>query len=192
MTPFDPEKLGAHRAIRRGWEDPLPDLRRFAVSQRVRIGPHIFTVRVAPINQHVPLEPDTDLVHVWALLDNELVTCTDLKLREPHCSHMWSYLTTKITEAVVDYYAPQRRPDGDLNPRLGCWGIRPDLHRGGGHDDCGIALLVGISTWVVGAEPRGSELDFLRRLRDAVTESLAYWVLTAQKQAEQQASPLDL
>ena len=110
MTPFDPERLGAYRSNSRGWEDPLPDLRRFVVSQRVKLGPHTFTVRVSPINQHVPLEPDTELVHVWALLNDDLVTGIDLGLKEPHCSQMWSYLTTKITEAVVDYYAPQRRP----------------------------------------------------------------------------------
>jgi len=57
-------------------------------------------------------------------------------------------------------------------------------------DDCGIALLVGIATWTVGAEPRGSELDYLRRLRDAVVESLAFIVLTAEKQ-DKQATPLD-
>lgn len=191
MPPFDPEKLGAYRANSGGWEDPLPDLRRYVVSQRVRLGDHDFTVRVSSINRHVPLEPETELVHVWALLNNDLVTGVDLGLREPHCSHMWSYLTTRITETVVDYYAPQRRPDGDLNPRLGCWGIRPDRYQAGSRDDCGIALLVGISTWVVGAEPRGAELDYLRRLRDAVTESLAYWVLTAQKLRLEQPSPYE-
>jgi hypothetical protein len=182
MSMFDSEQLRAYRPTSDTWEDPLPDLRQFAVSQRVRIGAHTFTVRVSPINQRVPLEPDTELVHVWALLGDELLTCADLGLREPHCSHMWSYLTTKITETVVDYYAPQRRPDGDLNPRLGCWGIRPDLAASGIRDDCGIALLVGISTWTVESEPRGSEVDFLRRLRDAVVESLAAWVLTAERQ----------
>lgn len=191
MSTFDPEHRNAYRPTSDGWEDPLPDLRQYAVSQRVRIGAHTFTVRVAPINQKVPLEPDTELVHVWVLRDGELLTCSDLGLREPHCSHMWSYLTTKITEAVVDYYAPQRRPDGDLNPRLGCWGIRPDL-QGGSPDDCGIALLVGVSTWILGAEPRGSEVDFLRRLRDAVVESLAYWVLTAERQDQPSATAFDL
>jgi hypothetical protein len=191
MSFSDSESLHAYRPATEGWEDPLPDLRQFAVSQRVRIGGRTFTVRVGPINQRVPLEPDTELVHVWALMDDTLVTCADLGLREPHCSHAWSYLTTRITETVVDYYAPQRRPDGDLNPRLGCWGIRPDLQVSGVRDDCGIALLVGIATWTVGAEPRGSQLDYLRRLRDAVVESLAYIVLTAEKQ-DKQATPLDL
>ena len=188
MSFFDSDQLSAYRPTTDGWEDPLPDLRQFAVSQKVRIGGRTFTVRVSAINQRVPLEPDTELVHVWALHEDELLTCADLGLREPNCSHMWAYLTTKVTEAAVDYYAPQRRPDGDLNPRLGCWGIRPDLYARGSRDDCGLALLVGVSTWTLGAEPRGSELDFLRRLRDGVVESLAYWVLTAERQNQQSAN----
>lgn len=172
-----------------GWEDPLPDLRSFAISQRLQLGAYTFTIRVSPINDHVPLEPDSELVHVWALLDGRLLTAADLGLSEPHCAHMWSYLTTRLTEATVDYYAPQRRPDGELNPRLGCWGIRPDQFAQDSRNDCGIALLVGISTWTVGAEPRGDATDFLRRLRDAVAESLAYWVLTASKQPGSPRAP---
>ncbi len=94
MSFSDSESLHAYRPATEGREDPLPDLRQFALSQRVRIGGRTFTVRVGPINQRVPLEPDTELVHVWALMDDTLVTCADLGLREPHCSHAWSSLTT--------------------------------------------------------------------------------------------------
>ena len=101
MSFFDSDQLSAYRPTTDGWEDPLPDLRQFAVSQKVRIGGRTFTVRVSGINQRGPVEPDTELVHVWVLNEDELLTCVDLGLREPNCSHMWAYLTTKVTEAVV-------------------------------------------------------------------------------------------
>ncbi len=164
----------------RGWRAPLPDLDHPAISQRLRIGERAFTVRVSPITQ-VADEPDTELVHVWTLFEDRLLTALDLGVKEPGCAHVWAYLTNRLTETVVDYYAPQRRPDQELNPRLGCWGIRPDLKAAGVEDDCGIAVLVGIATWTVGARPLGDAKGFLGALRDTVSESLAYWVLTASR-----------
>ena len=91
--------------------------------------------------------------------------------------------TMCINETVVQFYAPQQRPD-EVNPRLGCWGPRPDLvERGLGDHDGSIAAVMGLSIWRPGSTPPPSERVFLEALRDTLMEAVSYWVLTARKTA---------
>jgi hypothetical protein len=71
-----------------------------------------------------------------------------------------------------------------LNPRLGCWGPRPDLQAQGLADsDVAIAVVLGLSIWTPGANPPVDDQVFLEALRDTIVEALSYWVVVAQRTA---------
>jgi hypothetical protein len=159
------------------WSFPLPDLSEPAVDTRLRVGARVFHIRISPVIVDDPGEPDTDLVQLMVTLDDEPLTLRDLGAAPARCSTLWSFLCTKLTENTVDFYDPRPLESGELNPRLGCWGTRPDLLDVAPEDDCSLAVVIGISIWRVGARPRGSHLDFVRELGATLAEVLAYWVL---------------
>jgi hypothetical protein len=168
-----------------GWTDPLPDFSQAPIRQRVKIGGHDFRIAVSAVKQEVPFEPNTHLVQVAAFLDDEPLTAWDLGIRAPEaCANVWGYLTNRLTETVVQFYAPRPRDTGELNPRLGCWGPRPDLAAEGMVDtDCSIAVVLGMSIWMPGASPPVDEGVFLGALRDTLVEALTYWVVVAERGA---------
>jgi hypothetical protein len=159
------------------WSFPLPDLSEPAVDTRLRVGTRVFHIRISNVITDVPFEPDTDLVQLMVTLDDEPLTLRDLGAAPARCSYLWSFLCSKLTEAAVDFYDPKPLETGEPNPRLGCWGTRPDLLDVAPEDDCSLAVVVGISTWRVGARPRGSHTEFVRELGATLAEVLAYWVL---------------
>jgi hypothetical protein len=159
------------------WPFPLPDLSAPAVDTRLRVGTRIFHIRISPVITEVLGEPDTDLVQLMVTLDDEPLTLRDLGADPARGPTLWSFLCTKLTEATVDYYDPRPLESGEPNPRLGCWGTRPDLLEVAPEDDTSLAVVVGIPIWRVGARPRGSHLDFVRELGATLAEVLAYWVL---------------
>ncbi|HYU19748.1 MAG TPA: hypothetical protein VEQ11_13755 [Chloroflexota bacterium] len=163
------------------WVAPLPDFSRPSVSARIRIGPHAFRLLVSEVNPHPPGELDTDLVQLTVVLKGRPLTLHDLGAATARCSMLWTYLCTRLTELTVDFYDPRPRPDGALNPRLGCWGTRPDLRAAGREDDCTLAVVAGISIWRPGSRPRGSAHDYARELGETLAEVLAYWVLTVER-----------
>lgn len=167
--------------FRAEWVSPLPDFSGPAISRRLRIGGQQFLIQVSPIQRGVD-EPDTDLVQLQALYQGQPVAPADLGVPPAACLNAWSYLCNKLTEAVVDYYDPRQRLPGEPNPRLGCWGPRPDLvEQGLAETDCGLALVIGIATWTVGARPVGRDQDLLERLAEEVVRALGYWILVAQR-----------
>lgn len=167
--------------FRAEWASPLPDFRAPALSRRLRIGGFEFLVQISPIRRDVD-EPDTEVVQLQALYQGQPVAPADLGVPPAACLNAWSYLCNKLTEAIVDFYAPRQRLPGEPNPRLGCWGPRPDLvEQGLAETDCGLALVIGIATWTVGARPVGGERDLLERLAEEVVRALGYWILTAQR-----------
>jgi hypothetical protein len=170
------------------WSSPLPDFSRPAVSARFKIGPHAFHLLISPVMADVAGEPDTELVQLMVLLDGRPVTLRDLGATAAIASGLWSYLCSKLIDLTVDFYDPRPRPvEGEVNPRLGCWGTRPDLldER---EDDSTLALVVGISTWTVGASPRGTDGDYVRELAQTVAEVLAYWVLSIERDKQRRAA----
>ncbi len=170
------------------WSASLPALSNPAVDARFKIGPHAFHLLISPVLTDVPGEPDTDLVQLMVLLDGKPVTLRDLGASPALASRLWSYLCSKITELAVDFYDPRPRPEGELNPRLGCWGTRPDLLNLPREDDSTLAAVVGVSIWKVGARPRGSDADFLRELAQTIAEVLAYWVVSIERDRRRQAA----
>ena len=166
------------------WPAPLPDFSTAAISRRLRIGGHEFHVQISPVLRGVDGEEDTDLVQLQVLYDGRPLAPADLGLDGAACLNVWSYLCNKLTEAAVDFYDPKPRLVGEPNPRLGCWGPRPDLvERGLAETDCGLATVIGLATWTVGARPMGSDRDFAERLAEETIRALGYWVLIAQRQA---------
>jgi hypothetical protein len=132
---------------------------------------------ISQVITDVPGEPDTDLVQLMVSLDGEPLTLHDLGADPARGSTLWSFLCSKLTEATVDFYDSKQPGTGELNPRLGCWGTRPDLLETAGADGLSLAVVVGISIWRTGSRPRGSHLDFVRELGATLAEVLAYWVL---------------
>jgi hypothetical protein len=166
-----------------GWASPLPDLSRPAVAQRIRIGEHVFRIAISGVQRAVPFEPDTDLVQIAVWYGDEPLTAYDLGLRSVEAgTHVWAYLTNRLTETVVQFYTPRPRDTGELNPRLGCWGPRPDLQAQGLADsDVSIAVVLGLSIWTPGANPPVDDQVFLEALRDTLVEVLTYWTVVAQR-----------
>ncbi len=173
-------------SVNEGWVAPLPDFSDPALSTRIRVGDYRFQILVSRVIVNPPDEPDSDLVQLTVLLDDRPLTLHDLGTATARCSMLWTYLCSKLTELTVDFYDPRPRPEGELNPRLGCWGSRPDLAAPAGDNDCTLAVVIGISTWRVGARPRGAHADYLRELGETLAEVLAFWVLTVER--DRQAS----
>jgi hypothetical protein len=172
------------------WIAELPDLTDPAVDTRIRIGTRTFHILISKVQRDVRGEPGTDLVQLMVLLDGRPLTLHDLGTSMARCSTLWSYLCSKLTEATVDFYDPRPGPNGELNPRLGCWGTRPDLLVDAAQeDDCSLAVVVGISTLRAGARPRGSHADFVRELGVTLAEVLAYWVLRIEQDRAQLHRP---
>ena len=166
------------------WSVPLPDFSAPAVSRRLRIGGYDFQVEVSPVLRGVDGEAETDLVQLRVLHEGRPLAPVDLGLDGAACLNVWSYLCNKLTEAAVDFYAPRQRAVGEPNPRLGCWGARPDLvERGLAETDCGLAVIIGLAVWTVGARPMGRDEEFVERIVEETIRALGYWVLVAQRQA---------
>ena len=168
---------------RGSWAAPLPDLTQPAVNHRIRVGERVFRIAISPVQRDVPSEPDTHLVQIVVFYDDRPLTTLDLGLDEADaCANVWAYLTNRLNETVVQFYTPRPRPSGELNPRLGCWGPRPDLIEHGLADsDCAIAVVLGLSIWLPGADPPVDDQVFLEAIRDTLVETLSYWVVVAQK-----------
>jgi hypothetical protein len=168
------------------WAAPLPDFSRAPINHRIRIGEHVFRVVVSDVQRQVPFEPDTHLVQIGIFYGSRPLTALDLGLSSADaCANVWAFLTNRLNETVVQFYAPRPRPTGELNPRLGCWGPRPDLiEQGQAESDCAIAAVLGLSIWVPGASPPVDDTVFLEALRDTVIECLSYWVVVAKKATE--------
>ncbi len=168
------------------WAAPLPNLAHPAIEQWVHIGAHRFRLAISEVQRAVPLEPETHLVQLGVFYGDQPLAAYDLGLRAPDaCASVWAFLTNRLNETAVQFYAPKPREAGELNPRLGCWGPRPDLQALGlAASDCSIAVVLGLSIWLPGASPPVDDRTFLEALRDTLVESLSYWVLAAQRPGE--------
>ena len=175
----------AYMPERGSWAAPLPDLSKPAINHRIRIGAHVFRIAISGVQRDVPREPDTHLIQIAISYGDRLLAPSDLGLRTADaCANVWAYLTNRLNETVVQFYTPSPRPTGELNPRLGCWGPRPDLIEDGlAESDCSIAVVLGLSIWVPGASPPVDDELFLEAIRDTLVEALSYWVIVAQRTA---------
>jgi hypothetical protein len=176
-VPFQPEPGS--------WAAPLPDLSQPAIDHHIRIGAHRFRIAISSVQREVSTEPDTHLVQIAIFYGERPLAPHDLGLQSADaCANVWAYLTNRVNETVVQFYTPSPRSTGELNPRLGCWGPRPDLIEDGlAGSDCAIAVVLGLSIWVPGARPPVDDGLFLEALRDTLVEAVSYWVVVAQRTA---------
>lgn len=158
---------------------PLPDMKDPAFSERVELDGYTVTVAISPIRRYRDYGPDTDVVHVWAVReDGVTLTFRDLQpeaTREAAYT-AWSVLCDQLTAAATLAYELEADEDAvEPNPKLGCWGPRPDLAQAGEDDDGATALVIGVAIDTRDAlRPRRHRLLTLA-LRSAVIASLRQW-----------------
>jgi len=157
---------------------PLPDMSEPALSEFVDVDGRNITIEVSPVRRYPDYGPHTDVVHVWALReDGKPLALRDL---QPEASReaaytLWSFLCDELTAAAtLAYELEVDEDDPEPNPRLGCWGPRPDLIELG-DDDAATALVLGVAVDTRRAlRPRRHRLLILA-IRSAVVASLRQW-----------------
>jgi hypothetical protein len=158
---------------------PLPDMQESAFSERVELDGYTVTVGISPIRRYRDYGPHTDVVHVWAVRDDGVpLTFRDLQpeaTREAAFA-AWSFLCEQLTAAATLAYELEIDEDAvEPNPKLGCWGPRPDIAVAGEDDDGATVLVIGVAIDTRDAlRPRRHRLLALA-LRSAVVASLHQW-----------------
>lgn len=164
--------------MERLFQAPLPDMSDPALFEYLDVDGQTITVEVSPIRRHRDYGPDVDIVHVRALREDGVPLA--LRDLQPNASReaaysLWGFLCDQLTAAATLAY--ELEPDAaalEPNPKLGCWGPRPDLVSLG-DDDGATALVIGVAIDTRDAfRPRRHRLLILA-LRSAVVASLKQW-----------------
>ena len=157
---------------------PLPDMAAPALSEQLDLDGHRITLEVSSVRRYPDYGPETDVVHVWALRDDGApLTLRDL---QPNASReaaygLWSVLCDQLTAAAtLAYDLEAEEEDTEPNPRLGCWGPRPDL-AALGDDDGATALIVGVAIDTRRARRPGRHRFLILAVRSAVAAALRAW-----------------
>jgi hypothetical protein len=157
---------------------PLPDMSEAALTERCEVDGYTITIGVSPIRRYRDYGPHTDVVHVWALREDGVPLA--LRDLQPDASReaafaLWSFLCDQLTAAATLAYQIEPNEDAvEPNPKLGCWGPRPDLATLG-DDDGATALVIGVAIDTRDAlRPRRHRFLILA-LRSAVVASLRQW-----------------
>lgn len=156
----------------------LPDMSDAVLTERLDLGAETFLLQVSPVRRFDDYGPDVDLLHAWALRpDGSPLTLRDLA---PNASreaayNQWSDLCDQLTAAAVLVYGIIPHANGIENPRLGCWGARPDL-AGPDADDGATALVIGIAVDTTNARRKGRDDLFALTVRSALVAALRHWI----------------
>lgn len=133
------------------------------------------------MRQYEDYGPDFDVVRTWVLSDDgRLLTLRDVHptVSRQEAYSLWNFLCEQLTTAASIAYGVHTQSDS--NPRLGCWGPRPDLLAAGIDDDSATALMIGVAVEKTEA-PRTPRPDLLvLAVRCAVVASLKSWVTAAE------------
>ena len=179
---LDPPTIRAGDRLEDAFRDSLPDMTESLLSEQVQLGPHTLLIQVSPIRHYDDYGPDVDVVHVWALRpDATILTLRDVRSNASRQAayDLWSLLCDQLSAAATLVYGLKPNDDGTPNPRLGCWGPRPDL-AGTDADDAATALVMGVAVDTrAAAQPARPELLALA-LRSAVVASLRRWIAEAE------------
>jgi hypothetical protein len=156
----------------------LPDMSDAVLTERVDLGTHSFLLQVSPVRHFEDYGPEVDVVHAWVLRPDG----TPLALRDlaPNASReaaydQWSFLCDQLTAATALVYGIVPNEGGIANPRLGCWGTRPDL-AGPDADDAATALVLGIAVDTTSARRRERHDLFALSVRSAIVATLRRWM----------------
>lgn len=162
--------------------DSLPDMSATALTERVDLGRSSFLVQVSPVRRFDDYGPGYDVVHAWALRsDGVPVALRDVypNVSPEEAFELWSFLCDQLDAAARLVYGLKPASQGVPNPRLGCWGTRPDLI-GDDPDDGATAVVVGLAIDTTEASRRGRDDLFALAVRSAIVASLRRWLAAAQ------------
>ncbi|HEY7066489.1 MAG TPA: hypothetical protein VII06_33765 [Chloroflexota bacterium] len=158
------------------YSEPLPDFSRVALAGHFELAGRACTIQVSPIQHFADYGPDFDVVHLQVLCEGRPLTLSDLSpdLEPARGYQLWSDLCASVQDAVAEAYALGPSDEAEPNPRLGCWGPRPDL-AGQGDSDCYTALVLGIAVDTRAAGRRPSSTALAQVLAAAVLRGLRDW-----------------
>ena len=159
------------------WES-LPDMSEPALTERLDLGSSSFLVQVSPVRQFDDYGLGVDVVHAWALREDGIpVTLRDVypSIPREEAYELWSFLCEQLDAAARLAYGLRPSSTGQPNPKLGCWGTRPDL-QDDEPDDSTTALVVGVAVDTREAARTGREELFLLAVRSAIVASLRRWI----------------
>ena len=164
---------------------PLPDFSRLALAGTFDLAGLQCTLQIAPIQRFADYGPNFDVVHLQVLHDGRPLTIADVNpgLEAARGYQLWSDLCASIQDAVGDAYALGPSDDPEPNPRLGCWGPRPDF-LGQGDSDCYTALILGVAIDTRPAAQRPSSAALAQALAAAVLRALREWEAVARPGGE--------
>jgi hypothetical protein len=159
---------------------PLPDFTRVALAGTFELQARQCALQISPIQRFPDYGPDYDVVHLQVLMDGRPLALADLAphLAPERCYELWSELCAALQEATMAAYALAPTDDGEPNPRLGCWGPRPDL-AAGRDSDCNTALVVGLAVDTRAAARRPASPVLAQRLAVALLGALRRWEAAA-------------
>ncbi|MPZ14146.1 MAG: hypothetical protein GEU73_06925 [Chloroflexi bacterium] len=159
----------------------LPNMADAAVTERVQLDARRLLVQVSPVRQFDDYGPNVDVVHVLVRREDGVpVALRDLYpgVSRQEAYDLWSFLCQQLDAAAVLAYGLALNADGAANPRLGCWGPRPDLAEGE-PDDAATALVMGIAVDKASASRPGRHELLVLAVRSAVVATLRHWVAAA-------------
>ena len=156
----------------------LPDMSTPALSERLVIASRSMLIQVSAVRHFDDYGPDLDVIHVWVLgEDSAPLTLRDLRpeAAAEEAYDLWGFLCEQLSASAVLAYGLRAGPDGEPNPRLGCWGRRPDL-AGDRVDDSSTALVIGMAVDTRQATQPARERVLALAVRSAVVVSLRRWL----------------
>ena len=160
---------------------PLPDFTRVALAGTFELKGRPCALQISPIQQFPDYGSDYDVVHLRVLLEDQPLALADLSPRLPpaRCYQLWSDLCAALHDATVSAYALEpAEEEAEPNPRLGCWGPRPDLTAQGG-SDCATALVLGLAVDTRAAGQRPTSAVLAQQLAAALLRVLRHWEAVA-------------
>lgn len=151
-----------------------------ALTKQLGLGSQMVTIQVSPVRQYSDYGPDVDVVQAWVLdEDGNLVALRDLypTVSTQEAYTLWSLLCEQLTTAAAAPYG--LRPEPGINPKLGCWGPRPDLAAAGTDDDSATALMIGVAVHRGGATQTPDPKLLVLAVHSAMVASLRSWAAAA-------------
>ncbi len=161
---------------------PLPDFSRPALAGTFSLAGRQCTLEISPVRQFIDYGPDFDVVHLRVLADDRPLALADLAptLSPDRCYALWSLLCAALQEAVSRAYGLGPSEGPEPNPRLGCWGPRPDLSARA-DSDCSTALVLGVAVDTRLAARRPASVTLAQILAAAVLRTLRVWEAVARE-----------
>jgi hypothetical protein len=155
---------------------PLPSFAQVALSGGFQLAGRPCTLDISPIQHFPDYGPSFHVVHLRVLVEGQPLTLFDVNPRLPdsRCYQLWGELCAALQDTASASYGLTADESGDPNPRLGCWGPRPDL-ASLGDSDCFTALVIGLAVDTRAATRRPSSAQLAQQLSAAVMRALRGW-----------------